>query len=896
MVLVGGWWGVGSAAADFGFQGVNLEYSEEDGSPAELAGSHPFALTASAVFGATGSAEEGVSDETLRDLRIVLPEGLAGTFALLPRCSHSRLSHDSCPIGSAVGTIGVLAELELEDTVLALVQAPVYNLDPSPGVGAELGFFADAPGVSSPTTIQLGLTTEAPHLLFASLSDAQRTFQILGYQIVLWGDPGDPAHDPYRGQCGSALAADVEGFEPLSNGSCPVDQDPGVALLTLPTSCSAGAARFEASAWSGERSVAGVGLPPLGGCAGLPFAPVLAVAPTSRNANAPSGLELSLEQPNEGLLDLGGRASAQIAGATVDLPPGMAINPPFAAGRGVCTRQQVVAQAALSDSEEGCPQSSLVGSAEVETPLAPAPLRGEIFVAEPDDSATTESGAENPFDSLFALYLVLKDPERGISVVQPIAVEPDPESGQVRVRLVGLPALPIERFELDVDPGPHAPIATPADCGPHAFGFSLRPSSGNPPLSGRRAFSVDGNCTEPFRPRLSSHVSPLAAGSAASLDLQLSISSYEPSPRSIALTLPRGLSAAVAGVPVCAKAAAANGTCPLRTRIGKVQVALGGGPAPLLLPSGPAEEAPIFLAGAYRGAPYSLAIELPARAGPFDLGTVVLRAPIAIDPTTAQATIRLEGIPQILAGVPLRYREIRLHVDRPGFIRTPTSCASREFAGTAISAGGADAGLSSSFRPQGCAGLRFRPTFALTASGGLGRNGHPALRAVLRSRLGEAGIAAATFTLPAGELLDLYRVGAVCERPVSPARCPADSRVGHARLWSPLATAPLAGPIYLREPVHGLPDLLADLRGGGVHIVLRGRTAAASGGRLRVGFARLPDVPIGKALIALVGGRRGILVNSTPLCAGPRPVEVSLRAQNGRHRQLRPRFLARGDC
>lgn len=894
MVLAGCWWGAGSAAADFGFQGVNLEYSEEDGWPAEQAGSHPFALTASATFGATGSVEEGVSDETLRDLRIVLPEGLAGTFALLPRCGHPRLSHHSCPIASAVGTIGVLAKLELEDTVLALVQAPVYNLVPSPGVGAELGFFADAPSVSSPTTIQLGLTTEAPHLLFASLSDAQRTLQIVGYQIVLWGDPGDPAHDPYRGQCGSALAANVEGFEPLSKGSCPVDQDPGVALLTLPTSCSAGAARFEATAWSGERSVAGVGLPPLEGCASLPFAPALQIAPTSRNANAPSGLELSLEQPNEGLLAVGGRASAQIGSAAVDLPPGMAINPPFAAGRGVCTRQQVAAQAALSGSGDGCPQSSLVGSAEVETPLVPAPLRGEVFVAEPDDPATSESGAENPFDSLFALYLVLKDAERGISVVQPVAVEPDPESGRVRVRLVNLPALPIERFELRVDPGPHAPLATPPSCASHAFNYSLQPSSGNAPLSARQAFSIGGNCPEPFRPRLSSGVSPLAAASSASLDLELSISSYEPSLRSVTLTLPRGLSAAVAGVPICPGSAAAKGTCPFRTRIGQVRVAVGGGSSPLQLP-GAAEEAPIFLAGPFEQAPYSLAIELPARAGPFDLGTVRLRAPIAVDPDTAQATIGIERIPQIRAGVPLRYRGIRLLVDRPGFIRTPTSCAARQITGTATSADGL-AEISTSLRPHGCARLPFRPSFALAASGGLGRNGHPALRAVIRSRRGEAGIAAAAFTLPAGELLDLRRIGAVCARAVSPGRCPADSRIGRARLWSPLAKAPLAGPIYLREPSDGLPGLLADLRGGGVHIILRGRTAAASGGRLRVGFMRLPDVPIGKALIDLAGGRPGILVNSTSLCASSRRVEVSLRAQNGRSRQLRPRLLPRGGC
>ena len=37
-------------------------------------------------------------------------------------------------------------------------------------------------------------------------------------------------------------------------------------------------------------------------------------------------------------------------------------------------------------------------------------MKGAIFLAEPDDPATAAAGAENPFDSLLALYLVAKSP------------------------------------------------------------------------------------------------------------------------------------------------------------------------------------------------------------------------------------------------------------------------------------------------------------------------------------------------------------------------------------------------------------------------------------------------------------------------------------------------------
>jgi hypothetical protein len=159
----------------------------------------------------------------------------------------------------------------------------------------------------------------------------------------------------------------------------------------------------------------------------------------------------------------------------------------------------------------------------------------------------------------------------------------------------------------------------------------------------------------------------------------------------------------------------------------------------------------------------------------------------------------------------------------------------------------------------------------------------------LRAGAEETGIAAATFTLPAGELLDLHHVPVLCARELPPERCPPASRIGNARVWSPLLEGPLEGPIYLREPSHRFPDLLADLRSAQLHFLLHGHTAAP-GGRLRVRFPALPDIPLSRALFTLAGGHRGIFVNSEALCARRPRAEATFSAHSGKRRLLRPRL------
>ena len=63
-----------------------------------------------------------------------------------------------------------------------------------------------------------------------------------------------------------------------------------------------------------------------------------------------------------------------------------------------------------------------------------------------------------------------------------------------------------------------------------------------------------------------------------------------------------------------------------------------------------------------------------AVAGPFDLGTVVVRAAIKVDPTDSHLTIDTPSLPTILQGIPLRLRTVKVDIDRANFLFNPTNC------------------------------------------------------------------------------------------------------------------------------------------------------------------------------------------------------------------------------
>ena len=168
---------------------------------------------------------------------------------------------------------------------------------------------------------------------------------------------------------------------------------------------------------------------------------------------------------------------------------------------------------------------------------------------------------------------------------------------------------------------------------------------------------------------------------------------------------------------LCQEPQANLGSCPAASEIGHVTVGAGPGPDPVYVPEAGKPQDPAFLTGPYRGAPFGLSVVVPAEAGPFDLGTVVVRSAITVDPRTGQVTITSDPFPTILQGVPLQVKTVNVTVDRSGFMFNPTSCDRLSVTGTAASTQGAQVGVASPFQAAGCASLPFEPSFTASTQG-----------------------------------------------------------------------------------------------------------------------------------------------------------------------------------
>ncbi|HET7590835.1 MAG TPA: hypothetical protein VFK14_11725 [Solirubrobacterales bacterium] len=900
---------VGAPAPAFGFLtgsgGLEGLLSEPNGAPASQAGALPYQLTVDIGFPsglkAGKSTPEPVNDGHPRDISVDLPPGLVVDPAATPRCRAAQFELQACPPGSQIGVISVATAFS---SLPALLSAPLYNVVPPSGSASDFGFRLTS-GEFGVSGHLLGSLRAGEYDFTAATSDIPISkFPLLGVQIQLWGKPSDPAHDVARG--GPA--------EPQE-----------MPLIAMPAAC--GPLGFTAATDSWEepgsfvtRSVPLQGLSgdPIeaGGCSLLEFDPALSIQPTTTTADSPTGLEVDIHAPQR--LGANGLMSASLQRAAVALPAGLVLNPAAAGGRGACTAGEIglltavgTRDARFDGSPSACPDAAKVGTAKLLTPLlgdepqdgqpAPHPLTGSIYLAQP---------YENPFASLFAIYVAIEDPGTGVVAKLGGEIRADPETGRLTAVFDGIPQVPFEDFDFDFFGGSRAPLRTPSACGTSASLAELAPWSGTAAASEEDRFSVTtspdgGACAasadrQPNAPRFEAGSVLPMAGRHSPFVLRLQRDDGSQELRSLEVTLPPGLSGRLRGVFACpegllAGAATrsgrdeeANPSCPSASRVGRVVVGVGAGPSPYH------GEGEAYLAGPYRGAPLSLAVVTPAVAGPFDLGTVVVRAGLYLDARTGQITARSDQLPSVLDGVPLDVRSIVVEINRSDLILNPTSCEPMELDGKAVSTAGTVAGLRDDFQVGGCDALPFKPRLSLRFRGAVGRNGHPALRAVLRTDPEGAALAGAAFVLPPGELLDLRHLRSLCPTRLSAERCPRSSRLGRLHLESPLLEDPLEGPVYLRLPRHRLPTLTAALRSGQLRFLLGGSTFHAHR-HLGIRLRSLPDIPLSKAVLSLAGGRQGIFVNSRALCSGVGVAGVSLTAHSGKHRhfRVRPRFPRR---
>jgi len=902
------------AQGEFGFGEVGLDLGPTQ------AGIHPKEIATTVQMNTIVNEAETLEfpDGQLKNLDVDMPPGFAGNPTAMPTCSAAEFALvnegiPTCPNSTAVGYAAVKAEFDpIEPNAPAYYHLPLFNLEPDTGFAAKLGFAV----LGVPVTLDVGVRESPPYGVYAHLTNTSQAALFYGSKVTIWGVPADSSHDALRGSCLNAL---VSGSidEVASKGKC-IAGVPPKPFLTSPRSCEGTlSASFLGVAWNTEETATGTATAPgRTGCSKLGFQAQVQAQMSTNQAESPSGLSFEMNVEDEGLVDPGEDAVAlsDMKSARVTLPEGVTINPSQAEGLAACTEADLARETASAPFGAGCPAASKVGAVEVETPLLEGKtLKGNLFVAQP---------YENPFGSLVALYMVIKDPELGISVKLPAKVSLDPATGQVTTTfgdasakdpaLRTLPQLPLGSVRVSLRSGPRSPLVTPPTCGTYEIDSLFTPwANPNNPYPVTTSFQITSGpngapCppqARPFAPGFDAGTLNNAAGTYSPFLIRLTRTDSEAQLTRFSATLPPGVVGKLAGVAQCPEAAiAAAGarsgaaelafpSCPATSRVGGVVAGSGVG-SELTWVRGS-----LYLAGPFGGAPLSVVAVVPAVAGPFDLGVVVTREALDLDPTTAQVTVSgaaSEPIPTILQGVPLRLRDLRIETDRPQFTLNPTNCEEKQVQALAL-AGSLAAPLTARFQASSCGSLAFRPKLSLRLRGKTRRSGHPALHSTLTPRPGDANIGAATVLLPRSLQIDNAHINNPCTRvQFNAGQCPPGSVLGTARAFSPLLEQPLEGPVYFRSNggERELPDIVADLHGQ-FRIIVVGFVDARNA-RIRTRFLSVPDAPVSKFLLSLKGGKAGLLVNNQNICAAKQRTRLTLVGQNGRRYESEP--VVKTDC
>jgi hypothetical protein len=918
---------VSSTPAKGGLTGWDAWFSNADGTIDTQAGSHPYEMTT--VFDlatAINSEEEGVlvSGE-VRDLEVQLPPGFIGDTLAVPECTRTQLSgggeHGACPAASAVGILQA-------GTTSFPIQHPVYNMVPPPGEPAEFGVKID--GVIS--YFDFSVRTGGDDGITVRINNiAQRIVQ-QGI-LTLWGTPEERSHNRWRtGQDGGCSQEEMEhgptnGYE---ESYCSAQQYPEVkALLTLPTSCGEAEPAFlihDLSSWqdpAAESELTTTLRDSIGrstsftGCEDLAFNPQVTTSPDTGKSDTPTGLTVEVTPPVGGLEEPGLLGTADIKDTTVMLPAGLVINPGQAAGLQACLPGNVEGGDDLPlpgqngeeeqfDGPAKCPGASKIGTVEINTPLIEGSeqkvMKGNVYVLQSDPPeikllvAASADGVNLKLIGTTSLCETVGEVLHGKSCEAP---------GQVIASFEDTPQLPFTLFKLSFSGGAQAALDTPAECGTYTSAADFTPWSA--PFVSDFVTDASFSLTEgpdglgcpsspmPFSPSLTAGATTDQAGGFTSFSMLLQRGDGQQRIEKLSFTAPAGLSAMISQVPLCGEADANAGSCPSSTQIGHAVVTSGPGPYPLVVPQPGEPEAPIYLTGPYKGQPFGLSIVTPVIAGPFNLGTIITRGSIAVDPHTAQITITTDPLPQIVKGVPTDLREIDAVVDRPGFMFNPTNCNPQAFSGTATSTTGTTTAISSHFQVGSCQSLKFQPKFAVSIPGHASKADGSGLTAKLTYPAVEQGtdadVAKVKVDLPVqlpSQLKTLQKACVAAVFEANPANCPPDSIVGHATVHTPLLPVPLTGPAYFVSHAGAeFPSLTIVLQGYGVTVDLVGSTFISKAGITSTTFNTVPDVPFSSFELTLPQGEYAALGVNLPAkdqdnyCGQTLVMPTALIGQNG---------------
>jgi hypothetical protein len=874
-------------------------------------------------------------DRVLKTERVDLPPGFTVSPEAAPKCSQEDFEAVGQIPGQPPGTVGripacppdtIVGRNEVWLVVNTANAAPVPGGSPTTGPFLPKGFVI-APSEARGTVVNV-------YNLEPKFGEPARLGFVVAYSRVIELETEVAWESDFHESFSIKLPPPSIPFSTLKSRLLAYGQAGDGTHVTLPTTC------FNPNEWPRlystwfrgdsygepnpsfpEGSLAVEAKLPPGaeptGCDKVPFDPAVAIDPGTNAVDSPSGATVTTTLPFEPAKEGGevrnggteGISQSHVRKAEVSLPKGMGLNPSGAQGLLACADYQFKKGVRVEQNE--CPAASDIGTVEVDSPPLAHPLVGDVYVG-------VQKGMDPESGDVFRILLEAKNLEEGIVARLIGRVKANRETGQLTAVLTdkivgqfagelpeGLPQVPFESIKVNFD-GSKQVLTSPPICtteGVSRFEPWARPGT-NVDAPSKVTLTVDpsgGPCPQTmaerkFAPSYKAATDSTKAGKYTPFRVQIGRTDGQQELKLVDVTLPKGLTGKLRGIPYCPEqnitAAIGksgfqekdNPSCSEESYIGKVMTKSGTGANPLEL-GGIA-----YLAGPYKGAALSLVTITPAMAGPFDLGNVVVRVALNVNPETAQIKAVSDVIPDVFGGAKLDLRAIDLHVDRKKFMLNPTNCKKQATAGV-IQGGGADPtnpaafssyAVSDPFKASQCKKLGFKPKLRIKLLGPTQRTKFPRLKAILSARKGDANIARTAVTMPRSLFLEQGHIGTVCTRPQLAAhKCPKASVYGSAWAKSPLLSKPLRGKVFLVSSNNELPDLLVDLRGQ-VEIYLRGVISSGSTGGLKTVFRKVPDVPVSKFVLNMKGGKKSLLVNSENLCEEPQRAVVKMKGQNGK--------------
>ncbi len=857
-----------STASAIEIESVGASFTDLSGAAERQAGSHPDVRVSWRVPYADPDALIPLLVERAHRLLVDTPAGLVGNPTAAEQCPERLLkagtsgTTSTCP---PITQIGVAAVEGLGGNASTI---PVYNVEPPEGSPGLFVFNYLGVVVRLTPTVRAG-----DYGITIDSGTISQGLQVAAADVTIWGVPSDPAHNAQRD------SGMIPGFY-FPPGS---SQAPRRPLLTLQTSCP-GVTETVLTRMDGWDSIGDFTTVPLTsdfddqpfvieGCEELSFGATVDVKTTSVRADSPTGLEFDLEVPQNDAPY--GYATAHVKDVSVTLPEGMSVSPAAANGLQACSDAQLAIQ---NTDPVNCPDASKFGTVEVETPLLRKPLKGAVYVGS-QQSDDPQSGR------MFRIFLVAEG--SGVRIKLEGGVKADPVTGQLTTVFENNPQQPFSNLKVKFFGGPDAALATPPTCGTKTVDVHMTSWSGR---SIDRQSDFEVACSPglgDFSPSFTAgSVSPIA-GAFSPFVVGIKKPDGQSAMDGLSIDMPKGVLAKLKGN--------------LGTQVGSVTAYAGSGSTPFPLPG------KVFLEGAYGDAPYSLRVVVPAKAGPYDLGEVVVRQKVYVDRASAQVRVVSDPIPTIVKGVPARIQRLDVNVDKPGFMVNPTSCEASEVKATLHSVAGQSVPVNARFQVGSCGDLAFSPRLAMALKGKRQKTTgkHPGLRARLRQAAGQAGIGRAKVTLPKALALDPDNAQALCEfdagtKPDLESHCPKGSIVGRARAKSPLLERDLVGDVYFVKNVRKdaktgneirtLPMIVVALRGE-IAINLKGEASTTKAGSLVSTFANVPDAPISAFNLNIKGGNNGILAVTRTrkakinLCAKPNShrARVAINGHNGKN-------------